>query len=85
MAYLDFSKAFDLVCHAVLLEKLVALVSDSCLINWVREILQSCLLSVSVAGQLSQEVEVSQGSVQGPCYFRFMSISLLQMFLNMDI
>ena len=73
IAYLDFSKAFDLVCHEVLLEKLVALGFDSCLISWVRGFLQGRLMSVSVGGKLSQEVEVSsgvpQGSVLGPLLF----------------
>jgi len=61
IACLDVSKAFDLVCHEVLLGKLVALGFDSCLISWVRGFLQGRFMSVSVAGKLSQEVEVFSG------------------------
>ena len=33
IAYLDFSKVFERVCHVILLEKLVTLGLDSCLIR----------------------------------------------------
>ena len=82
IAYLDFSKAFDLVCHEVLLEKSVALGFDSCLRSWVRGFLQCRYMSVSVAGKLSQEVEVSSGSTgfsTGTPAISDLSISLLQM------
>ena len=73
VTYLDFSRAFDLVCHEVLLEKLPAHGFDSCLISWVRGFLQSRPMNVFVAGKLNQEVEVStgvpQGSVLGPWFF----------------
>ena len=65
IAFLNFSKTFDLVCHKVLLEKLVALRFDSCLISWVRGFLQGSLMSISNAEKLSQEVEVSSGVPQG--------------------
>ena len=60
-ACLNFSKAFDLVCHEILLENLVALGIDSCLMRWAREFSQGRHMNVSVAGKLSQEVEISSG------------------------
>ena len=59
VAYLDFTKALELVCHDAQLEKLVALGFESCLISLVRGFLQGRFMSVSVAGMLSQEVKVS--------------------------
>ena len=64
IAYLNFSKAFDLVYHKVLLKKLVAPKFDSCLVSWAREILQGRFMSVCCR-KLSQEVEVFSGVPQG--------------------
>ena len=55
-AYLDFSKVFYLVCHEILLEKLISLGFNSCLISSVKRFLQGHLMSVSVAGKLSEEM-----------------------------
>ena len=49
IAYLDFSKAFNQVCHKALLEKLVALEFDSSVISLIRGFLQGRLMSISVA------------------------------------
>ena len=61
IAYLEFSKAFDLVFHEILVEKLVAHGFDSCLISLVKGYHRGCLMSVSVAKKLSQEVKISSG------------------------
>ena len=61
IAYLHFFKAFERGCHEILLEKLVTLGFDCCLI---RRFLQGRLMSVAVAGELSQEVEISSGVPQ---------------------
>ena len=53
-AYLDFYKAFDLVCHEILLGKLVVL-----------GFIQGRLMRVSAAGKLCQEVEISSGVSPG--------------------
>ncbi|GAB0180808.1 mitochondrial enolase superfamily member 1 [Grus japonensis] len=36
--YLDFSKAFDMVSHSILLEKLVAHGLDGCTLRWVKKL-----------------------------------------------
>ena len=69
---IDFSKAFDLV-HDRLLTKLEASGVDSRVVVWLREFLVGRTKRVRVGGQLSKEVKVTsgvlQGSVLGPLLF----------------
>ena len=85
-AYLGVSKAFDLLCHAIPLEKLAIPGFDSCLRNWLRGFFQGCLMSVYVAENRVKKWTSHQGSYRGqyldPWYFSFMSISLLQVLLD---
>jgi len=37
VAYLDFSKVFDIVSHSILLEKTAVHVSDRCTFRWIKE------------------------------------------------
>ena len=48
--FLDFSKAYDLVCHEILLEKLVLLGFDRKLIYWTEIFLVARTFSVKVDG-----------------------------------
>jgi hypothetical protein len=70
---IDFSKAFDLVSHDWLLMKIMASGVDSRVVIWIREFLLGCTQRVRVGGQLSEEVTVMsgvlQGSVLGPLLF----------------
>ena len=69
----DSSKAFNLVPHDLLLTKLAASGVDSRVVVWVREFLVGHTQRVRVGGQLSKEVKVIsgvlQGSVLGPLLF----------------
>ena len=38
VVYLDFRKAFDIVPHSILLEKLAAHVLDGCTLHWVKKL-----------------------------------------------
>jgi hypothetical protein len=69
---IDFSKAFDLV-HDQLLTNLAALGMDSRVVVWFKEFLVGRTQRVRAGRQLSKEVEVTsgvlQGSVLGPLLF----------------
>ena len=71
----DFSKAFDTVCHDILLDKLCLLGITGKLLDWIREFLRSRVMNVLVDGKLSRPCEVvsgvPQGSVLGPLLFLF--------------
>ena len=71
--FLDFSKAFDVVSHNVLLNKLTQLGFNDQLVSWIGEFLRNRLMYVGVGGQSSRFVEVKsgvpQGSVVGPLLF----------------
>lgn len=68
-----FSKAFDTVCHDILLDKLRKLAITGKLLGWIREFLKSRVMNVVVDRQLSRPYDVvsgvPQGSVLGPLLF----------------
>jgi len=69
----DFSKAVDLVPQGRLLTKIANSGVDSRVVVWIREILLGRTQRVRLGGQLSEEVRVTsgvmQGSVLGPLLF----------------
>ena len=69
----DFSKAFDVVCHTLLLEKLSKLGITGNILSWIREFLIGRVMNVVVDHQYSQTYDVHsgvpQGSVLGPLLF----------------
>ncbi len=73
VTYLNFSKAFDSVCHCLLVKKMVAMGIHLKITRWVEEFLKNRILQVKLGGHLSSEGVVKsgvpQGSVLGPHLF----------------
>jgi len=61
----DFSKAFYLVPHGRLLNKIANSGVDSKVVVWIREFLLGRTQRIRVGGQLSAEVRVTSGVLQG--------------------
>ena len=73
MVFLDYSKAFDVVNHGVLLSKLRDLGFSDQMLRWVEQFLVGRRMFVAICGSYSGEEDVlsgvPQGSVLGPLLF----------------
>ena len=71
--YLDFSKAFDKVDHALLIKKLTLYGIKGKLLNWIKSFLSNRIQKVVIDGKMSiPELVISgvpQGTVLGPLLF----------------
>ena len=65
IVYLDFSKAFDKVCHRRLIEKLKKIGIGGKILNWLKNWLKGRRQRVKVVDQFSDWVEVLSSVVQG--------------------
>ena len=72
--YFDFAKAFDTVCHDIILHKLKHIYKiDGLMLNFIQSYLQVRLQRVVIDGSFSDSVSVNsgvpQGSILGPLIF----------------
>ena len=73
LVFFDYAKAFDTVCHSILLQNLQCLGIVGDILQWIEVFLTNRSMQVKIAGHLSRCVYVSsgvpQGSVLGPLLF----------------
>ena len=73
VGFLDMSAAFDVVDHALLLQKLALYGFQEDILDWVHSYLSGRLQCVSIEGSLSRllpvQVGVPQGSILGPLFY----------------
>ena len=61
----DFAKAFDVVCHVLLIGKLAHLGVGGCLLQWISDFLLDRSMHVTVSGAESGSRDVKSGVPQG--------------------
>ena len=65
VVYLDFSKAFDVICHKRIIVKLEAIGVEGKVIEWIKNWLSDRRQRVVVEGNFSDWIEVISGVLQG--------------------
>ena len=73
MVLIDLSKAFDSICHSILLNKVQALGTSTNVLHWFQSYLtkreQTTRVEISTSPPLTLTHAVPQGSILGPVLF----------------
>ena len=67
VAYIDFQKAFDSVCHKKLFTRLSSLGITGNLLSWIKNFLTDRQQCTRVGDMVSDMVNISSGIIQGSC------------------
>jgi len=62
---LDFSKAFDTVCHSSLMNKMAQLAMPDQVYNWIKDFFNGHYHCANFAGKISPLVDITASVVQG--------------------
>ncbi len=79
--FLDLTSAFNTMMDDILLERLISLGVNRCLVLWIKDVLLSRTQRVWYNGQLSDECIVNTGATQG-CV---MSPVLFSLYINDEL
>jgi len=74
VADIDFSKAFDSVCHSKLIRKLEVFGIGGKLLFWIKDYLADRTQAVKVANKLSSFCSVCSGVPKAACWGHFCSL-----------
>ena len=67
VAYVDFAKAFDSVCHSKLVAKMRQYGIEGSLLEWISDFLSDRSHRTRVGAELSDGAAIISGVVQGSC------------------
>ena len=85
VAYIDFQKAFDSVCHNKLLVRLASLDIAGNLLEWIHSFLSDRRQRTRVGSALSGPVNINSGVIQGSCIGPILFLMYINSVVNQSI